>query len=324
MRAFIKDRKTFETKSHNLVLDYELKYSIYDTVSSVTIETPVTLPGEGDIIYMENGFFGVVKTVSPDFGQTVLDVNQIISLLSRDMFYTPAPFTYLEDYLAQLVQENFTQCSDAFYALPYLTAQAITHTAAQMNPDTEENIFSVKSYAAKMRRLYNIFCEWGISRDALTLQIVRRVKETKNVDFSNPLYVVASQDFSQQTVSKITSYCEGNGQTQTWTLLADGSITNSTPSANRVNGEWVPLVVAKAEDVEDSVRDEFAKNEYSHKIEFQAPKNRGFSLYDPLKIKLDNRIFTSYVSGVTERKSSDIVVVACGELQMQYPYLTLI
>lgn len=324
MRAFIKDRKTFETKSHNLVLDYELKYSIYDTVSSVTIETPAALPGEGDIIYMENGFFGVVKTVSPNFGQTVLDVSQIISLLSRNMFYTPAPFTYLEDHLAQLVQENFTQCPDAFYALPYLAAQAITHTVAQMNPDTEENIFSVKSYAAKMRRLYNIFCEWEISRDALTLQIVRRVKETKNIDFSNPLYVVASQDFSQQTVSKITSYCEENGQTQTWTLLADGSITNSAPPENRVTGEWVPLVVAKAEDVEDSVRDEFAKNEYSHKIEFQAPKNRGFSLYDPLKIKLDNRIFTSYVSGVTERKSSDIVVVACGELQMQYPYLTLI
>ena len=118
MRAFIKDRTTFATKSHNLVLDYALKYSIYDTVSRVTIQTPATLPGEGDILYMENGFFGIIQAISPEEGKTRLDVNQIISLLERNMFYTPAPFTYLEDCLAQLVQENFTQCPDVFYALP--------------------------------------------------------------------------------------------------------------------------------------------------------------------------------------------------------------
>ena len=158
----------------------------------------------------------------------------------------------------------------------------------------------------------------------MTLQIARRVKVTKNIDFSNPLYVVTSQDFSQKTVSKITSYCEENGEMKTWVLMEDGSITDTTPAAGRIRGEWVPLTVAKAEDVEDSVRDEFAKNEFSHKIEFQAPKSRGFSLYDPLKIKLDNRIFSSYVSGVTEEKHSDIVTVQCGELQMQYPYLDLL
>ena len=323
MRAFIKDRATFATKSHNLVLDYELKDSIYDTVSHITMETPATLPGEGDILYMENGFFGVIRAISPEEGKTRLDVNQIMSLLERNMFYAPASYIYLEDYLAQLVQENFTQCPDAFYALPYLTAQAVTHTAAQMNPDTEDNVFSVKSYASKMRRLYNIFCEWGIGRDTLTLQIARQVKVTKNIDFSNPLYVVTSQDFSQKTVSKITSYCEENGEMKTWVLMEDGSITDTTPAAGRIRGEWAPLTVAKAEDVEDSVRDEFAKNEFSHKIEFQAPKSRGFSLYDPLKIKLDNRIFSSYVSGVTEKKNSEIVTVECGELQMQYPYLGL-
>ena len=42
MEAFIKDRRTFTTESHDLVLDYEIKRSIYDTVSSVTIKTPST------------------------------------------------------------------------------------------------------------------------------------------------------------------------------------------------------------------------------------------------------------------------------------------
>lgn len=324
MRAFIKNYKTFITTSHNLVLDYELKHSIYDTVSSVTIETPPVLPQEGDIIYLENGFFGVIKTVSPDRGQTVLDMNQIITLFSRNMFYAPAPFTYLEDRLAQLINENFVNCPDTFYAMPYLNVTALTHTASQMMPDLENNIYAVKSYAAKMRRLYNIFCEWSINRETLTLNVVKRVKTVKNIDFSNPNYILTAQDFSVKTVSKVTSYCEENGQTQTWVLLDDGSIVNSTPTAGRVNGDWIPIVVEKAANVTDSVRDEFAKNEYSHKIEFQAPAESGFRLYDRLQVKLDNKIFNSYVSGVTERKGSNIVDIQCGELQMQYPFLDLV
>ena len=325
MQAFVKDYKTFETTSINLVLDYELKYSIYDTVSSITIPTPANLPQVGDIIYLDgNGFFGVIKNVSPDYGKTELDVNQIITLLGRDMFYQTSTFTYLEDYLVELISDNYTNCSDSFYALPYLTATAVTHTSSQMLPDLDNNIYSVKSYASKMRRLYNIFCTWGISRTQLTLTVAQQIKTVKNVDFSNPNYVLTEQDFSTKSVSKITTFCEENSQTQTWILLSDGSIVNTPQTTDRANGEWVPLVVQTAAEVNDTVKDEFAKNEYSHKIEFQAPKSTGFSLYDRLNIKLNNSIFSSYVSGVTYKKNSDIIDVECGELQMQYPFLNLL
>lgn len=325
MQAFIKDSKTFETTSINLVLDYELKYSIYDTVSSVTIPTPANLPQVGDIIYLDgNGFFGVIKNVSLDYGKTELDVNQIMTLLGRDMFYQSSTFTYLEDYIVELITDNYTNCSDSFYALPYLTATAVTHTSSQMLPDLENNIYSVKSYASKMRRLYNIFCTWGISRTQLTLTVAQQIKTVKNVDFSNPNYVLTEQDFSTKSVSKITTFCEENSQTQTWILLNDGSIVNTLQTTDRVNGEWVPLVVQTAAEVNDAVKDEFAKNEYSHKIEFQAPKSTGFNLYDKLNIKLNNSIFSSYVSSVTYKKNSDIIDVQCGELQMQYPFLNLL
>ena len=97
MQAFIKSIKTFETTSHNLVLDYEVKYSIYDTVSNITIATPSKLPKEGDILYMENGFMGVISTVSPEYGATTLGCNQIVSLFARNMFYEHTARTYLED-----------------------------------------------------------------------------------------------------------------------------------------------------------------------------------------------------------------------------------
>lgn len=323
MQAFIKSIKTFETTSHNLVLDYEVKYSIYDTVSNIIIETPSKLPKEGDILYMENGFMGVISTVSPEYGATTLGCNQIVSLFSRNMFYTDAARTYLEDYLADMISENYINCADSFYAMPYLNVVAETHTASQMGPDLEDNIYSVKSYAAKMRRLYNIFLKWSLTRTSLNLNIARNVKNNINVDFSNPAFKLTTQDFSSSSVSKITSYCEETGEYKVWVLLDDGEIVNSSPSSGRVDGEWIPLRVQKASDVEDAVKDEFMKNEYSHKIEFMASKSAGFSLYDRLTIRLDNKIFSSYVSGVTFNKNSDVATISCGELQMQYPYLEL-
>ena len=325
MEAYIKDARTFITTSHNLVLDYTIKQSIYDEVSQVIIETPTMLPKEGDIIYLDGKrFFGVIKTVSPDHGKTELAVNQIITLFSREIFYSDMDFTYLEDNLKTLIDENYTNCVDAFYAMPYLSVRASTHTAAQLRPDLENNIYAVKDYASKMRRLYNIFCEWSISRDTLTLDIVQRYLETKNIDFSNPAYTITAQDFSSKTVSKITTFCEENNQTKEWILLKDGSIVNTAPEVGRVEGEWKPLVVSKEEDIDNDVKDEFAKNEYSHKIEFQAPIDTKFNLYDKLKIKLDNKIFSSYVSGITESKGSNVIDIQCGELQMQYPYLELL
>jgi len=93
--------------------------------------------------------------------------------------------------------------------------------------------------------------------------------------------------------------------------------------ANRVKGEWQTLIVDKAEDVADKVADVFAKNTYSHNIVFQAMKGK-FELYEPLKIKLNNKIFSSYVATIEEQKNSDEVTVTCGELQVTYPFVDLI
>lgn len=324
MRAFIKDIRTFETTAHELVLDYKLVKSIYDAYSTVIISTPPTIPKEGDIIYIDSGYYGLIQSVYVDRGKTELSCSQIINLFGRKMFYTAQSFTYLEDYLAQLITDNFINCPDAFYALPYLQVNATTHTTSAMNPDLTEGVYSVKSYAAKMRRLYNIFCDWSLSRTALTLNISQKAPTVKNIDFSNPAYYLTAQDFSASTISKITTLCEEDSSQQDWVLLESGDIVNDAPAAGRKSGEWTTLIVKESANVADNVKDKFLSNEYSHHIEFSAPVSAGFNLYDRLNIKLDNKIFSSYVAEITTEKNSTRATITCGELQMQYPYLDLI
>lgn len=325
MEVFFKDAKTFVTKSHSLVLGYELKPSIYDTISYVTIKTPSTLPNEKDFVYIEDySWIGIVTAVSPEQDRTEISMKQIVTLFDRTLVYTNASFTYGEDYLKLLIDANYTNCSDNFYKLPFLSVDALTHTSTNIRPDIENNLYNIKSYTAKLRRLKGIFCDFSLDRTTLYLDITTKAQVVKNIDFSNPSFKITEQNFSSQIISKITSYCGENSQIQNWTLLDDGSIVNTTPSTGRVDGDWKALYVRDAQDVQNSVYDEFAKNFYSHNITFQCPARYEFKLYDSLQIKIDNKIFTSYVAGLRYWSHSKVIEVQCGELQVKYPYLDLI
>jgi len=324
MEVFIKDAKTFATKSHHTVLDYDITPSIYDTVSTITIPQTEE-PAERDFVYLDGAkWLGIIGNVSTDDGRTTLECSQISTLFNRDLFYTAGTYTYLEDYLKTLIDDNYTNCVDTFYSLPFLDVEALTSTTGSLKPDLDDNIYNISSFMAKLRRIKGIYTNYTISRTKLYITIVTRANPVKNVDFSNPSFVITEQNFSAKTISKITTYCEENAQTRNWVLLDDGSIVNSTPTAGRVSGEWVALVVSNADDVAPKVQEEFARNFYSHNITFMCPLNYQFDLYDNLRIKIGNKIFTSYVAQKHLWANSKVQEIQCGELQMQYPYLTTI
>lgn len=324
MQAFIKGRRDFITKAHGFILNYNIKRSIYDTVSTVTISNINPSVETGDFIFLDGlDFIGIITDISTSGTAAELSVVQQASILDRQLIYKPQTYTYLESYLQDLINANYVNCADEFYSYPYLTVEALTHTEAQAAPDTEDdNTYTIKSYAAKLRRLYNIFLTWGIKRQQLTLTISMHIKIVNKVDFGNPNYLLTEQNFSNKTVSKITSLCEENDQVKDWVLLADGNIVNDAPIENRIAGEWIVLTVSEAAEVENAVRNEFYANEYSHKIGFKVKKNLGFKLYDRLQIRLDNKLFYSYVTEVEEENGSEYVKISCGELQTTYPFLT--
>lgn len=321
MICYIKDKKTFVTKSALTVLDYELHESIYDTVSKVVIPTPDSPPEEGDFLMFDGqSFVGILSGVEIDEGETELSVQQAVNLLGRNMFYSAASYTYLEDYLKDLIDTNYTECTDEVYEIPFLEVNALSHTNKNCKPDLEDNVFSIKNYISKLRRLQGIVCDWGFSRTALKVNISKKTFPLYNIDMSDPRYKILEQTFSGKTIGKITAYCEEDGNYYTRYLKTDGSVSSTKPAAaDRVEGEWITLKVSKAEDIADKVEDEFAKNYYSHKVTFST--DRDFSLYDRLVLRIEGKIFSSYVSGVIREKGSEMRTVECGELQTVYPYL---
>lgn len=321
MIVFIKDKTSYITKTMVSAVDYEIHESIYDTVSSVTIPTPKVLPQEGDFLMFDGmPFVGIVTEVDIDGGKTELSVEQAVKLFSRDMFYSATAYTYMEDYLKDLIDDNYTNCTDDLYEVPFLVVNALSHTSGSCKPDLEDNIFNIKSYTSKLRRLQDIVCDWDFNRTQLILNITKKAFTVHNIDMSNPRYIVTEQTISNQVIGKITVFCEETSAYSTWYLKTDGTITNTKPAdADRVQGEWTTLIVHESADIQDDVRDEFAQNYYSHKISFLTDSK--FELYDRLNLRIDGMIFNSYVSGIIHNKGSKYIEVECGELQTSYPFL---
>ena len=323
MVIYIKDKETFATKVMAVAVEYQLHRSIYDATSTVTIQNPDVPIEEGDYLVIDGyDYVGILTEVDIDDRKAVLSASQGLTLFSREMFYTTASYTYLEDNLKSLLDTNYTNCSDAIYKVPFLTVNALSHTAKNCKPDLEDNVYTLSGYMSKLRRLYNIVSEWQVSRTALVLNIYKKDFPTYNIDLSNPRYRVTEQTFSSQSVGKVTVYCEGTGAYSTWYLKTDGTVTQTYSTANRVPGEWITLTVGEAEDVEDSVKDAFAQNYYSHRIAFKSEQD--FNLYDQLIIRADGKLYRSYVSGIIDVSDSAYSQIECGELQTLYPYLNRI
>ena len=321
MIVFIKDKKSFTTKVIATAVDYEIHESIYDTVSKITIPTQSTPPAEGDFVMFDGmSFVGIISEVEIDGGETEISVEQAYKLFSRDMFYTTPTYTYLEAHLKDLIDTNYTNCTDEIYEVPFLSVSALTSSSVNCKPDLEDNVYNIKSYIAKCRRLQDIVCDWGFNRTTLTLSIYKKLFPVYNIDMSNPRYQIVEQTLSYNTIGKITAFCEENSSYSTWYLKTDGTVTQTKPAeADRVDGEWTTMTVAEAADISEEVADEFATNYYSHKVSFLTDQT--FNLYDRLNLRIDGKIFNSYVSGIIRTKGSKMHTVECGELQTQYPFL---
>ena len=340
MVFYIKAKADFETITYGHVFDYELKHSIYDTISTVVIPTPKEQIKQGDyIVFDGQPYIGIINSVSVDKGQTTLNCLQIISLFDRQLyaFYEEQQSTSIEQTFAGVANtmlqdgHNFAiEVYDEAFSLLYFYANAITTTPGIVTMSPDGFIANLKTWCNNLRRVSDIYSIFSWSNSAIRCNVQKINKPYKNIDVSNPRYDVTEEITSDIGVSKATVLYFPDEQ-PSWTstfgckeyyLLNNGTITSTYTTVNRAEGTYV-MERANSQDEMDSVGiNAIRKSQYSHKVAFSCPKDEGFELYDKINIRLsDGTIKQSYISGITERMNSDFVDVECGELQTKYPYL---
>jgi hypothetical protein len=306
MLCYIKSRATFRTSSTLTVIDYDIALnSVYDDASTITVLSEIT--GIEDDFICFDGWIGVVSSVSPEKGQTVITVKNILSAFNRALL--PSTGATIEGFIKDTLESEYKNLSDAMYDMPYLTVSTETSTPFIV-PDLDDNgLWSLKSYIAKVRRLKGVFCEWGLEGKAgLTCTIEARDVPSKRVDFADKSNRLERETYSRHSVAKVTAIAEG-AETNYY-LHTDG--THDTLDTDRVQGAW-EIIVTDAEKQADAVAEVFAKSAYSHLIEFRSKREYGF--YDNLQIRVGGRVLNSYVSCV-KKSMKDGTLYKSGELRV--------
>lgn len=293
MVGYLKRMSTFATYQQVEVVAWDAALaSIYDDVSQFTVlGKEVEFSSAGDW-FICGDFLGVVAEVSPEAGQTSLKCYEAATAFKRPIVPAAAG-TYVEPWLKTAIETNFKAATDTAYAMPYLTVTVDSSTAF-VGPDTEDGLFNIKSYLAKVRRVKSVFVEYEIGRASLGVSIKAKAIPTRNIFFSDGRHEIVGQSYSDSSVAKITAYQSGAGTD--YYLMADGSITTTPGTATRAAGAWKTLVVDDGSDVLVSVTDAFAANSHSHKIEFRSAEKYNF--YDNVAINKDGRVVNSYISSI--------------------------
>ena len=310
MIGFIKDRNTFQT------LDMMLDISQYDLILGSTnnnvgtVQVPVEVEGLENQFFIADDRIWIVKSLAPDNGRTIIMLNDVSWMFARDLLWDDnTTYTTIEECIADTIDTEYINLTDAMYDTPYVRVSYSTATA-WIKPDTENGLWNLKGYIAKVRRMKNVFLSFSISGNYLDIEIEQKTPTLWKMDFATDVAKMYQETYQKTSTAKITV----NGTTDYY-LYSDGTYgTNGSPSLplTRVEGDWVQLQVTANENEADKVEDTFSKNAESMILEFYTTEPVEF--YDTVQLRHEGRVVTGTLSLVSISSSDNRRYCKTGDL----------
>ena len=310
MTAFIKKRSTFATITSGYVSEWDIPLaSASDDSGTVLLVGCNGRGNEGDFLILDSRVW-LIDTVEVKDGITSLKVVDPINIFDRTTVYSaPRLPPKIEAFIASRIRSDYVEISDSFYSKPFISVTSENKTA-WLEPETDDNnLYCLKDYLDTVRRLYNICLEFTVDGDTLRIHISAKTRGAAHIVFTDGHAQLLSESYSRKAVSKITTIKEG--VSQDWYLSDTGQIS-TTPPENRPNGDWKVIVLKEKDEVLDKVTAEFAKNKFSHKIEFMS--DRAYSLFDDVLIRLPDTLVTSQIAYVGKSSKDNRYHYKSGEL----------
>lgn len=283
MEAYIKQFSDFRTINKVLpVLSYEIVTdSLENEPSTVTVAgEPLSHTNNGDWLIFDGDVY-LINEISPKQHQTVIKLSAPIEAFRRllELSEQNSAATVGAFIEASLV-ENWANCSDPAYAIPYLVVSNLD-TTPYIEPELDNmGCFSLSEYCRSVRRTGNVTLCFSFSEQNLTCQISTKAPASKRVSFGDGRSQLKAAAFSAGGLAKLTVLCDvdtgekdENGDKITirnrseWYLSESGEVTQDVP-AIRATGEWGTILIREADDPLVKVTEAFAKKQKSHKLEF--------------------------------------------------------
>lgn len=326
MWAYIKSRATYRTIQMAAVISSALTLdSLCAENSTVTVAgTTIGQNNAGNWLVIDGEVYAI-SIVKPQTDRTLLTVTSPIEVFSRPLeYYAPAVGQTIGGYISQQLTEQWTECPDPEYSLPYLSVTSSDPTVFSPPELDNAGCYKLSEYIRLMRRSYRVVTRFADAGSGLACIIVKQPGSSHNVSFDDGRSQLQSLDYSASGTAKLTVLCDvptgdtdANGepitfrQRTTWFLAEDGTISQQIP-ARRATGTWDTIAVSKPEDVETKALEAFAKNKTNHKLEFWSSLD--LAVHDNCTFSAYGEIILSYISYKRRSSSDSRYFYKCGEL----------
>lgn len=170
--------------------DYEFNIDEETNSTSVINILKETSATEGDIVCIKQNsdivYWGIIKEIQNTNGAVLNQyiVKYITNLFDRRIQLTNENVirtTGIEDFLKETIEDYFTNSSDTFANITWLTITVSSHTPKQTSVTNVENgIYNFHTYMTNCTQNYNLVYSFSISNGGLVLNI-------KNETFSKQL-----------------------------------------------------------------------------------------------------------------------------------------
>ncbi len=318
MLCYIKDMKTFKTLSKFDTTDYSLaegengQVTIYQKNA---IELTTKYVGMWLIINKELYY---ISNATPNDDSIDLIIKSPIYAFYRQVEYDSTKNTY-GSLIEDIINTNYgINCPDPEFALNYISVNNHDTTPCVIETDDYGYIIPYEIFDDALYK--GVAINFNFTNDSLAIDVHLANYETASIVFNDGSTTLESESYDANYISKVTiihdlgmdeETQEEQYETIDFYLSEDGHVS-TTPPVNRAKGIWKYYNASQDEAPMMVAIGAFSHNNDNHKIEFRCL--RRFSLYQPIKMRLRDGIFSTIITSRVFNSGDDRYYYKCGNL----------
>lgn len=335
--AYFLDKKTFDILDVSQLSIDEINIDLETNGNSIFTSLKKINISQGDIIYLKRNdlvdFIGVVESQEKGSNDNayIITCKYILSLFDVTMFVEKENIistTGIEDFIVQMINDEFINNEDTFVNKQYLTGEALTHNpkSIQINSITNVNnsTYNLLTFINNCIQKYDIKINFMLSKNGIHLTVETKSDNDILIDATTTDILNYTEIYALSYVAKVIVLNTENNTKYYRYLLSDRTTTTDKNNPDRVYGKVEKITVSSEEDIEQAALDVFKGNSYEHNITFDIKKDSKLMDVSDLKIgqsilikTKDNILQNTYISKIVDN-DSNYLTLTCGNIRINY------
>ena len=329
---WIFDFFTFAVKDIVEIANYEINIDEETNANTIIQVLKKTTAKARDIVAIKKNneviYWGTIDNIQNEDGQVLYEytIKYITNLFDQDIILENENLiktTGVEDFIADVITNNFISNEDTFVNISYLQLNVKTHTKKQTSVTNVENgIYNLHTWITNCTQNYDIVYSFSIVNKKLVMTIEVKETDKELIDVNAQPISNYREVFETDVVSKVTVlYDKVNDEDQkgqyTLYLLNDRTTTTDKNNTNRADGKIETVYTINYEDANQKALDTMKANAYNHNITF-AYYNRFIAVGTPIAIKTkESLIFDTYISAIKITQNK-FIEYTCGNIRINF------